>query len=137
MGGRGASSGMSDKGKAYGTQFHPIIGYDGRPLVRGNIKFVESNGRTSESLFETKTRGRVYAVVGGKDLLKIVYFDNKNRHTKEINFGHKHAGMDPHVHHGYNHNENDSSKGAANLTPKEKKLVERVEKTWYDHLGRR
>lgn len=137
MGGRGASSGISEKGNPYGSQFHSIIDTNGKPLVSGNIKFIESNSRESESLFETRTKGRIYALVGGKDLLKIVYFDRENKHTKEINFGHKHADLDPHVHHGYFHNERDGSKGATQLNPEEKKMVERVRKVWYDYLGRR
>lgn len=137
MGGRGASSGMSEKGKPYGSQFHSVIDTNGKPLTSGNIKFIESNARDSESLFETRTKGRVYALVGGKDLLKIVYFDKENKHTKEINFGHKHANLDPHVHHGYFHNERDGSKGATKLNPEEKKMIERVKKIWYNYLGRR
>lgn len=137
MGGRGASSGISEKGNKYGSQFHSIIDTNGKALVSGNVKFIESNSRDSESLFETMTNGRTYAVVGGKDLLKIVYFDKENKHTKEINFGHKHAELDPHVHHGYFHNERDGDKGATQLNPKEKKMVARVKKVWYDYLGRR
>ena len=67
MGGRGASSGISDKGNSYGSQYHTV-------LKSGNIKFVEANDRHSESLFETQTKGRVYATVGGNDLLKIIYY---------------------------------------------------------------
>lgn len=137
MGGRGASSGISENGNKYGSQFHSIIDTNGKPLVSGNIKFIESNSRDSESLFETMTKGRVYALVGGNDLLKIVYFDNDGKHKKEINFGHKHADMDPHVHHGYFHKEWDGPKGATRLNPKENKMVERVKKVWYDYLGRR
>lgn len=137
MGGRGSSSGLSKKGNMYGTQFHPIVDRYGKPLVSGNIKFIESNSRTSESLYETMTKNRVYAVVGGNDLLKIVYFDKNNRHTKEINFGHRHAGMEPHVHHGYSHNEEDGPKGATGLSEKEKRMVEKVKAIWYDYLSRK
>lgn len=137
MGGRGAGSGISDRGNEYGSQFHSIMDVNGKPLVSGNIKFIESNSRNSESLFETMTKGRAYAVVGGNDLLKIVYFDKENKHVKEINFGHKHAELDPHVHHGYYHNERDGEKGATKLNVEEKKMVARAKKTWYDYLGRR
>lgn len=61
----------------------------------------------------------------------------ENKHVKEINFGHKHAGLDPHVHHGYFHNENDGKKGATRLTKEEKKMVESVKKVWHDYLSRR
>lgn len=35
-------------------------------------------------------------------------------------------GQKPHTHHGCNHNEYDSKKGASNLTPKEKRMVDKV-----------
>lgn len=130
MGGRGASSGMSDRGNKYGTQYHMV-------LESGNIKFVKQNDRINgESLLETMTRGRVYVTVGGNDLLKIIYFDNENKHAKEINLDHSHNGMRPHVHHGYYHSENDGPKGGTNLTPEEKRMVDRVEKIWYKHIGK-
>lgn len=49
MGGRGASSGMSDKGNEYGSQYHTV-------LESENIKFVSKNKRTSETLMETMTK---------------------------------------------------------------------------------
>lgn len=130
MGGRGASSGISERGNKYGTQYKML-------LKAGNIKFVKQNDRQNgESLLETMTRGRVYVTVGGNDLLKIIYFDNANKHTKEINLDHKHNGMQPHVHHGYYHAENDGPKGGTNLTPAEKRMVDRVTKIWYNHIGK-
>lgn len=130
MGGRGASSGISDKGKKYGTQYHTI-------LKSGNIKFVSKNERISETLMETMTRGRVYVSVGGNDLLEITYFDKDNKRYKTIGLDHEHNKMRPHTHHGYLHNENDGPKGASNLTPEEKKMVERVNKIWYNHLNKK
>lgn len=129
MGGRGASSGISKGGNKYGTQYRTL-------LEDGNIKFVTKVSRQSETLMETMTRGRVYVTVGGEELLKVIYFDNANKRIKEINLDHPHEGMQPHVHHGYNHNENDGPKGAANLTPKEKQMVDRVKKIWYNHIGK-
>ena len=70
MGGRGSSSGMFVKGRKYGSQYHTV-------LADGNIKFVEKNDRTSESLMETTTKGRVYVEVGGNDVLRIIFFDEK------------------------------------------------------------
>lgn len=118
---------MSDKGNPYGSQYHTI-------LQDGNIKFVQKNNRESETMMETMTPGRVYVTVGGADLLSIIYFDTENKRTKAIDLNHTHKGMKPHTHHGYEHNENDSVKGAANLTTKEKEMVERVKKLWYDYL---
>ena len=75
MGGRGASSGISDKGNPYGSQYHTVY-------QDGNIKFVKKNNRDSETLMETMTKGRVYVTVGGDDLLSITYFDKENKRNK-------------------------------------------------------
>ncbi len=125
MGGRGSSSGVSDYGNKYGSQYKTV-------LKEGNIKFVQKNSRTSETLTETATKGRVYVTVGGNDLLQIIYFDRNLKRSKTIDLSHTHDGKSPHTHHGYNHNENDSVKGYANLTTKEKKMVEQVKKIWYN-----
>lgn len=60
MGGRGASSGVShDKNKIpkyrYGTEYSTIHQI-------GNIKFIKKNAEDVE-LFETRTKGRVYAEI--------------------------------------------------------------------------
>lgn len=125
MGGRGASGGMSDHGNKYGSQYKALF-------QSGNIKFVQKNSRTSETLMETMTKGRVYVTVGGNDLLQVIYFDQSMKRNKTIDLSHTHDGKKPHTHHGYNHNENDNSKGYTNLTTEEKKMVARVRKLWYD-----
>ena len=129
MGGRGASSGMSNKGNKYGTQYRTV-------LESGNIKFVTKNSRQSETLMETMTEGRVYVTVGGNDLLQVIYFETDNKRAKTIDLDRPHNGMLPLVHHGYEHNENDGPKGATGLTPKEKQMVDRVTKIWYNHIGK-
>lgn len=126
MGGRGSSSGVSSSGNQYGSQYKTL-------LKSGNIAFISKNSRNSETLMETMTKGRVYVTVGGDELQSITYFDNKNKRTKSINLNHIHKGMQPHTHHGYFHNENDGLKGASQLTSEEKKMVERIEKIWYNH----
>lgn len=125
LGGRGASSGISGKGNDYGTQYSTV-------LKSGNIKFVTKNARQSETLMETMTKNRVYVTVGGNDLLQIIYFDKDNKRRKVIDLSHTHNGDNPHTHHGYEHNENDGPKGATRLTDKEKKMVERVKRLWYN-----
>ncbi len=130
MGGRGASSGVSERGSKYGTQYHTV-------LKSGNIKFVEQNDRHGEPLFETMTRGRVYVKVGGKDLLQIIYFDNENKRSKKIDLKPPaHNGKLPHTHHGYEHAENDGPSGGTGLTPKEKQMVDRVKILWQNHIGK-
>lgn len=125
MGGRGASSGVSDKGKKYGTEYKSLF-------TVGNIKFIEKTSHDSE-MFETRTKGRVYVEVGAKGKPKtIYYFDTTNKKSKSIDLTRQHADLMPHVHHGYMRGE-DGKKGASKLTPKEKRMVERVNKLWSEH----
>ena len=123
MGGRGASSGTSKKGNAYGSQYHSV-------LVRGNVKYVEKNSKDAETLMETMTPGRVYAVIDRGEIKSIVYFDSENKRSKQIDLRHQHGGMSPHTHHGYLHNELDSKKGASRLTDDERIMVDRVVGDW-------
>ncbi len=131
MGGRGASSGTSKAGNPYGSQYHAV-------MTVGNVKFVSKNTRQSEPLMETMTKGRVYAHVEGDDVKSIVYFDNESKRTKQIDLDHPHRPFfdGKHTHHGYFHNENDSEKGAANLTTEEKLMVERVVNSWDTRKGK-
>ena len=92
MGGGGESSGISDKGNKYGTQYHTI-------LQSGNIQFISKNERTSESLMETMAKGRVYVTVGDNDLLEITYFSKENKRYKTIGIDHPHSGIKLHTHH--------------------------------------
>ena len=124
MGGRGASSGISDKGVRYGQEYRSVLEY-------GNIKFVKRNTGNTTAPLETMTRGRVYATIDAHDNAKYVsYYDNENKRSKTIDLGHKHNGLDPHVHHGYEHNENDGPSGAARLTQQEKKLLDKILHVW-------
>lgn len=130
MGGRGASSGMSDKGKPYGSEYRSVYAVE-------NVKFAKANIGSASAPMETMTRGRVYVTVNAEDELKFVsYYDNKNKRLKQIDLDKPHAGVSPHTHHGYNHNENDRAKGFANLTTEEKKMVARVRKLWYNKRGK-
>ena len=62
----------------------------------------------------------------GTALLNILDYDKDKAADPDI----------PHTHHGYLHNENDGAKGAANLTPKEKRMVESVTDKWYNRRGK-
>lgn len=129
--GRGESK--AGGGKPYGSEFSEI-------LKSGNIKFVKYNGNNSTNPRITQTKGRVYVTVseqtpGNYSLKSIVYFDKSNRRSKQIDLDHLHDGKKPHTHHGYNHNENDNAKGYANLTKREKAMVDRVEKIWNNYLN--
>ena len=129
MGGRGASSGLSEKNKPYGSEFRTVH-------QAGNIKFVVSNSGSAKTPMETMTKGRVYATVNEQNVVKaITYYDKNNKRFKQIDVsGTKHIinGKPelPHTHHGYLHEE---YSGTKLLSPKEKKMVERVLRTWYYH----
>lgn len=60
----------------------------------------------------------------------ISYYDKTNKRKKQIDLDKPHGDVLPHAHHGYNHSEKDSKKGVANLTKKEKEMVNRVNKVW-------
>lgn len=124
MGGRGASSGVSDKGKKYGTEYKTL-------LKVGNIKFIKYNdSKSSKTPMETMTKGRIYVTVNNKDeLTAITYYDKDGKRNKQIDLTHRHEGNIPHTHKGYEHNE----KGTRGLNAKEKKIVDRIKKIWYNN----
>ena len=124
MGGRGSSSGVSISGKKYGTEYKSLVTY-------GNIKFVIPLDSNTTSPMETMTNNRVYVILDQEGNPKYVsYYDKENKRRKQIDLDKPHKGMLPHTHHGYFHNENDSSKGASNLTTKERNLVNIINNVW-------
>lgn len=93
MGGRGASSGFNKHGKplpAYGTEFETL-------LEHGTIKFVRDVTGQGKSPQETRTIGRIYAVVSKtRDSIKnIELFDRSGRLERQISLDHSHGGMKP------------------------------------------
>lgn len=134
MGGRGASSGgrhlKDGTYLKYGSEYRTV-------LKSGNIKFVKSNSGSTNAPLETMTRGRVYVTVYGNNELKFIsYYGKDNKRRKTIDLTKPHKGILPHTHHGYEHAENDSAKGFAKLTEKEKRMVARVKALWYNRNGK-
>lgn len=131
MGGRGSSSGMSTKGKRYGSEYETV-------LQSGNVKFVRfKDADSAKAPQETMTKGRVYATVNSADsIVAVTYYDTDGKRRKTIDLQKPHKGMLPHTHHGYEHNEYDNAKGATNLTPEEKRMVARIKRLWYNYLNR-
>lgn len=135
MGGRGASS--AGKHGKYGKNNQYTYGSEFTTVYKsGNIKFVVTSNGSNNAPMETQTKGRVYVTVdkNTNDLKSITYYDKDNKRTKQIDLDRDHRGMKPHTHHGYEHNENDAKKGAANLTPEEKKMVDNVKTLWGDYM---
>ena len=125
MGARGSSSGMSVSGKSYGTEYKSLVTY-------GNIKFVVPTDGNTKAPKETMTQNRVYVTLDKStgEPKYISYYDKENKKKKQIDIKHPHEGLQPHVHHGYEHNERDSAKGASRLTPKEKNMVDMISRVW-------
>lgn len=109
MGGRGASSGVSDKGKPYGSEYTTLY-------QSGNIKFIQSNSGNATAPFETMTKGRVYVTINNSGEPKyITYHDKHNGRFKQIDIsGPSHKVKQkgkiitlktPHTHKGYIHGE--------------------------------
>ena len=142
MGGRGASSGISNLmgkgergGNRYGTQFKVIKDKDDNPLVAGNIKFVAKTEDNEETLMETMTSGRVYVIVDQGKPKSIVYFDSENKRSKQIDIDERHS-PGAHVHRGYLHNEYSPNGRPTGLLHKERLMLERVLEIWENRMGK-
>lgn len=101
MGGRGASSGISDKGKPYGSEYTAIAQFGATKIVKMN----SNNSLTAP--METAVKGRVYATIDKDgDIKHITFYDSYGERNKQIDVkGKPHNGLMPHVHIGYEHNE--------------------------------
>lgn len=126
MGGRGASSGVSVKGKRYGTEYRSVLQHD-------NIKFVKYNdGKSTKTPMETKTKGRIYATVNAKNELRsITMYGKEGKRIAQIDIAgrlHKVEGkyIIPHIHLGYFHDEY----GTRKLNNYEIGLVAKINKIW-------
>ena len=128
MGGRGSSSGISDKGRKYGTEYRSLY-------TAGNIKFVVYKYGSTTAPMETMTKGRVYVTLDHDGKPKFIsYYDTENKRKKQIDLDRPHMGVLPHTHHGYNHCENDTAKKFANLIDKERAMVANVNKIWSESV---
>lgn len=125
MGSRGASSGIADNGKRYGTEYHTLAQF-------GNVKVVKANAGGANSPMETATAGRIYATVDkDNDIKFITFYDANGERIKQIDIkGKKHQGALPHTHNGYEHDEYGTYPG---MTDKDKRIVENILKNWNRH----
>ncbi len=127
MGGRGARSELYDimHDKPYGTEYTCVAKI-------GNCKILRyGDGKQSKAPVETRTRGRVYAVLDRKEnIAYIVFYDRNNKRVRQIDFRHNHKvnGIPtcPHTHVGYYHDERDTRK----LTDNERKRATRIITYW-------
>lgn len=123
MGGRGASSGISLKGRSYGTDYKTLH-------TEGNIKFVKRTSEDSEILLETMTPNRVYAIIGNNDSITAIHFMGEDlKKYKTIHLNHTHHGEKPHRHFGYYSDEYTKGR-SVKLNKKEVGIVDKVIKIW-------
>ena len=120
MGGRGASSGRSNKGNEYGTQYKTL-------LKRGAVKFVTKTSRQSEPLMETMTKGRIYATIGGDNVNAITFFDNKNKRAVTLERNKKNDSW--HKHYGYEHAEHGTATHES-LNAADNEVIAKIKKMW-------
>lgn len=120
MGGRGASSGTSKAGNRYGSQYRTLA-------VDGDMKLVVANGKDAETLVETMTPGRVYALVNAKNgnLKSVIFHDASLKRNKRIDLDHYHLKAKPHAHDGYLDGE-----FRAGLTDGERAAVDKAVSLW-------
>lgn len=127
MGGRGASVGISKQGKKYGTEYKTLHS-------KGKVKYITPTSGSANAPMETRSKGRIYATVNKHGNIKAIsFYDRNNKRSRQIDLRgtpHRVKGKAilPHVHKGYLHNE----KGDRDLTRKERKIVDRIKKTWYN-----
>ena len=123
MGGRGSSSGMSDTGRRYGTEYDTLAQF-------GNVKVVRFKENTTAKVpMETMTSGRIYATVDKfNDIKSFSFYDHNLERMKQIDVkGKKHDEALPHTHYGYEHDENGTYPG---VTKKDKKIIDQVMTQW-------
>lgn len=130
MGGRGASSGISDKGKKYGTEYRTL-------LDAGDILFIRRNDNSASAPYETQAGdNRIYATVNKRDKIKFVStHENHKRKTQIDMTGPPHRDENgneiktPHAHDGYEHLDARVRK----LTKSEVKMLDEINRIWEDN----
>lgn len=127
MGGRGASAGLSSQGNKYGSQYKSLFEID-------DIKFVRKKTRQSETLMETMTPGRIYAVIKGDKVGAIITFDESLKRNKVIEVDRRANRW--HVHRGYEHSEYGEAVHE-NVEGEDKKLLDKVLKEWDNYKRKR
>ena len=131
MGGRCASVGISKQGTKYGTEYKTLF-------EKGKIKFITPTSGSANTPMETMSKGRIYVTINNKNEIKsITFYDRQNKRRRQIDLrGTPHRvngkAILPHVHLGYWHNE----KGDRDLTRKERRLVARIKKIWYNRRNK-
>lgn len=125
--------GRGESGKTqYGTEFKMLY-------QDGNVKYIKYQMANNAAVPDyTKTPNRVYAVINRRNDVKFVaFYDEDGKKYMQIDVSGKSHTVDgityktPHVHLGKTHDEN----GTRGISAEEKEYLDRILKTWYNHLG--
>lgn len=63
------------------------------------------------------TENRMYAIIQNGELKHLTYYDENHKQARSIDFGHRHNGVQPHVHIYLNHD-----RDSPGISPTEEKL---------------
>lgn len=130
MGGRGAASGISDKGRKYGTEYHSV-------LKKDNIKFVKYNFGNTTVPLETMSsdKRRIYATINNQEKVKFITGYSKNGQLAwQIDVSGKAHYVNgerietPHIHIGKDH----VNTKVKTLNKRYRKILHKVQEAWYN-----
>lgn len=129
LGGRGSASGISDKGRKYGTEYRTLF-------QSNNIKFIKYDiSKSATSPYETRSNHRIYVTINNKNEPKyITMYRNNGKRLAQIDISgptHTQDGRKfetPHIHVGYEH----QGSYVRNLNFWEKRLLSRTKNIWYN-----
>ena len=101
----------------------------------GNIKFVRQKQGSTSAPMITRTKNRIYVTIDNDgDPKYISFYDKDNKRSKQIDLKGRLHIIDgervlPHTHYGYNHDEN----GTFRVSEEEQKIIDKVNRIWYDY----
>ena len=121
---------------AYGDEYNTIVEFEDL-----NVKVITNKMKDGASFpLDTATPNRIYAIPYNNDpkneLKSFAFYDKEGRRYKQIDKdNHKINGKkeNPHTHYGYYHNE----KGDSKVNKKDLKMIEKIEKRWYNYLSKK
>ncbi|MCL2526247.1 MAG: hypothetical protein FWE46_04255 [Coriobacteriia bacterium] len=126
MGGRGSSSGISNSGMPYGSEYEPL-------LLHQNMLFVRERAERGRTPAETRSgiNNRIYVTIDTNmnEVKAVTYYDKAGIKNVQIDLRHFHKGMKPHAHDGYNHGE------PRRLTITEVRNLNKALKIWEKNKG--
>ena len=119
----------------YGDEYKTLL-----EIKELNVKIIQGKlEKNATAPQDTATPFRIYVITENNKenskLKSFIFYDKDGKKYKQIDKDdHYVEGKkeNPHTHYGYYHNEN----GDGNVTKRDLKLIEQIEKAWYNHLNK-